>query len=217
MSEQQAVQETPQAAGGSEVTAQVTAQTVAAQPQEPAKAASANSGESAKKENASEGKDSSAAPKEYTLTLPDESPLDDSAVERIAAKAKERGLTSEQAQELLNHESEAVSGYAKAQSEAFKQAVDSWKTAIESDKELGGADYAKNAELAKRVVDRFATEDFKKALNETGFGNHPELFRVFFKIGKAMAEDQLVMPGAQQAPKQRSVEDLLYGNNNNNN
>lgn len=217
MSEQQAVQETPKAAGGSEVTAQVTEQAIAAQPQEPAKAASANSGEPAKQENASEVKDSTATSKEYTLKLPDESPLDDSAVERIAAKAKERGLTTEQAQELLNHESEAISSYAKAQSEAFKQAVDGWKATIESDKELGGADYAKNAELAKRVVDRFATEDFKKALNETGFGNHPELFRVFFKIGKAMAEDQLVMPGAQQAPKQRSVEDLLYGNNNNNN
>jgi hypothetical protein len=217
MSEQQAAQVTPQAAGGSEVTAPVVEQANATQSQEPAKTASANSGEPAKKETASESKEGSAAPKEYTLTLPENSPLDDSAVERIAAKAKERGLTPEQAQELLNHESDAVSGYAQAQSEAFKQAVESWKATIENDKELGGADYAKNAELAKRVVDRFATEDFKKALNETGFGNHPELFRVFFKIGKAMAEDQLVMPGAQQAPKQRSVEDLLYGNNNNNN
>jgi hypothetical protein len=217
MSEQQAAQDTPKAAGSSEVTTPVVEPVNATQSQEPAKTASANSGEPAKTEIASEKKEEVAAPKEYTLKLPEDSPLDDGAVERIAAKAKERGLTTEQAQELLNHESEAISSYAKAQSEAFKQAVDGWKSTIENDKELGGADYAKNAELAKRVVDRFATEDFKKALNETGFGNHPELFRVFFKIGKAMAEDQLVMPGAQQAPKQRSVEDLLYGNNNNNN
>lgn len=209
MSDQQAAQETPQAAGGSEVTNAPAAPVS----QEPAKVEAVNSGnEPAKQEKPSDDKAVAAAPKEYTLALPEESPLDDSAVQRIAAEAKERGLTQEQAQELLNRESEAVSGYAKAQSEAFKQAVDGWKSQIENDKELGGAEYAKNAELAKRVVDRFATEEFKKALNETGFGNHPELFRVFFKIGKAMAEDQLVMPGAQQSPKQRSVEDLLYGN-----
>jgi hypothetical protein len=218
MSETQAVQDTTKAAGSSQDT------TVAAQqgqvdtkvdPVIDAKVADSSGNEPAKKQS-DEGKAGQEAPKEYTLDLPENSQLDASAVDRIASFAKERGLTKDQAQELLSMESNAVSKFAEAQAEQVKVRVDGWKADVKLDKELGGEAYEKNVELAKRVVERFATEDFKKALNETGLGNHPELVRVFFKIGKSMAEDQLVIPGSQTGPKNRSVEDFLYGNKQNN-
>lgn len=216
MSDQNAAQVTPEAAGGSKEVTTIMTEASPAQPaSEPAKEAIGNSGnEPAKQETKpSEAQAEKADPKEYTLKLPEKSPLDESASQRIAAYAKERGLTNEQAQELLNRESEAVSNYAKAQTETYQKEIDGWKAKVSSDKEIGGEAFQKNVELAKRVVDRFGSEDFKKALNDTGLGNHPELVRVFFKIGKLMSEDQLVMPGTQQAPKSRDVADLLYGDN----
>jgi len=217
MSETQAVQDTTKAAGSSQDTTVAVQQgqvEAKAAPVVDAKAADSSGNEPAKKQS-SESKDEQEALKEYTLELPENSQLDASAVERIASFAKERGLTKDQAQELLSIESDAVSKFAEAQAEQVNLKVESWKADVKQDKELGGEAYEKNVELAKRVVERFATEDFKKALNETGLGNHPELVRIFFKIGKSMAEDQLVIPGSQTGPKNRSVEDFLYGNKQN--
>lgn len=223
MSEVQAAQDTTKAAGSSQDQS-VAAAPVAPAAQEPTKVeasapdakveakADSSGNEPAKQEQKAESKDAQGAPEKYDLKLPEKSALDASAIERIAAYAKEQGLTNEEAQGLLEIESEAVSRYAQAQAEQVKSKVEGWKADVRKDKEIGGEAFEKNVELAKRVVERFASEDFKKALNETGLGNHPELVRVFFKIGLAMADDSLVQSGAQIGPKSRDVADLLYGN-----
>lgn len=154
------------------------------------------------------------APEKYDLKLPSGSLLEKSAVERIASYAKERGLSQEDAQSLLERESQAVSGFAEAQRAELEGKVESWKQEVEDDKEIGGAAFKQNVELAHRVLARYGSPSLRQALNETGLGNHPELVRVFVRIGKAMADDQLVMPGTQSAGK-RPIEEVFYGNPNN--
>lgn len=155
-----------------------------------------------------------AVPEKYELTLPKDSALSPDHVEKLSAYAKEQGLSNEQAQGLLERESKAVSEYAESQAAKLKETADSWFEKSKGDKEIGGEAFKQNAELAKRVVSRFGTEDFKKELSKTGLGNHPELIRVFTRIGKAMSDDQLVVPGAQSAGK-KSIESLLYGDGDN--
>lgn len=149
-------------------------------------------------------------PEKYELKLPKDSALSPEHVEKLSAYAKEQGLSNEQTQRLLERESQAVSEFAASQQAKIKETADSWFEKSKSDKEIGGEAFKQNAELAKRVVSRFGTEDFQKELNKTGLGNHPELLRVFSRIGKAMSEDQLIVPGAQASGK-RSIESLLYG------
>lgn len=149
-------------------------------------------------------------PEKYELKLPKDSLMDPARVEKIASFAKERGLSQDQAQAVLERESDAISSYAASQQEALKQKASEWKTAVESDKEIGGPALTESVEFAKRALDKFASPTLKQQLNETGLGNHPELVRAFARIGKAMGDDKLVLPGSRENPS-RSFESILYG------
>lgn len=148
------------------------------------------------------------APEKYDFALPKDSLLSQARVDKIAAYAKEQGLSQEQAQAIVNRESEAVSEYQSGMSESHKQGgpewtkrIDAYESAIATDKEIGGAAAKESAELAKRVIGRFATEELKTQLDATGFGSHPELVRLFVRIGKTMSEDTFVTPGKTSSTK----------------
>lgn len=151
-------------------------------------------------------------PEKYDLKLPEGSQLDAARVEKIASFAKERGLSNEQAQVILERESSAVNEHVEAQKAQFEQRKAGWMSEIQADKEIGGEAFKENAERAKRVVDRFGSDTFKKILNDTGLGNHPELVRLFSRIGKDMAEDRMVLPNASSSGEAKRIQDVFYPN-----
>jgi len=148
--------------------------------------------------------------KPIELKLPEGSLLEAGAVERVKTLAKERGLSQEQAQELLDREHQVLASYAEGQKATLTKTMNAWVEELKGDKEVGGEKFKESSELAKRVIRRFGTEAFLKDLNESGFGNHPELVRTFVRIGKAMSADSWVTPGAMPAPK-KSLAEALYG------
>jgi len=153
------------------------------------------------------------APEKYELKVQKDSLLEKDQVEKIETFAKQQGFSNDQAQELLNREEKLLSGYKETLHQEFEEKTSQWLEDIKADKQLGGDNYTKNIETAKRVVDRFATDDFKKALNESGFGNHPELVRTFVKIGNAMSEDSFEPNTAQRLSQDKPTEDVFYGEN----
>lgn len=170
-----------------------------------------NEGETSESsETKSEESKDAKAPEKYTFEVDDDSPLSDEHLDRIAAFAREQGLSQEAAQKLADSEAQLLSSFKSKLAEDFTEKTKSWKEAAQADKEIGGADFSRNVEIAKRVVDRFATPEFKKALNEMGFGDHPELLRTFVRIGQKMSEDELVLPSAQKT-KPRDMADIFYG------
>jgi hypothetical protein len=148
--------------------------------------------------------------KPLELKLPEGSHLTAEAVEKVAARAKELNLTPEQAQAELQRESDLVKTFVEGEKQKLAKEVTAWVDETRKDTEIGGEKFAQSAEMAKRVVNRFGTDAFKKALNDTGLGNHPELVRVFVRIGRAMTEDQLVVASGQPTAP-RSAADVLYG------
>lgn len=147
---------------------------------------------------------------EYALTLPEGSQLDPVAVEQVASFAKEHGLSNDKAQAILERESQAIATFAQKQEAELKHKVDVlWPEAVHSDKEIGGPFYKENVELAHRALKSFSSEQFNKMLESSGLGNHPEVVRVFSRIGKAMAPDKLVTGGTQGSGEVR-IEDLFY-------
>lgn len=155
-----------------------------------------------------------AESKPIELKLPEKSPLDPSRVESIAALAKERGLTPEAAQELLTREHEAAVSVLQAQEAELGKRQAAWVEELKADPEIGGEKFAENAELSKRALDAFGDEDLKKMLIESGMGNYLPVARMLNKIGRAMAEDRLVLPGAS-APGPKDDRELFYGKPNN--
>lgn len=66
-----------------------------------------------------------------------------------------------------------------------------WVEASQNDKEYGGSHFDANLAIAKRGMEQFASPELKEMLNDS-FGNHPEVIRLFYRIGKAIAEDNVI-------------------------
>lgn len=150
-------------------------------------------------------------PDKYDLKLPDGSLLHASHVEKIATDAKALGLSQEQAQGMLNRESQLRASYVEAAQEELNQKSEAWVEEIRADKELGGAEFERTAEMSKRFIDRFADAETKQTLNDTKLGNHPGLVRMIARAAKLMSEDTMVIPGAQVGVQKKSAADILYG------
>lgn len=146
----------------------------------------------------------SKAPEKYELKVPEDSLIGKELVSKIETYAKENDLTNKQAQELLEGEHKSIKAHVDTQKKE-------WLTQITNDKELGGDKLNEHVELSKRVVDKFGSPALRKELERTGYGNHPELVRMLVRIGKASAEDKLVIPDAQPGGERKSAEEVLYG------
>lgn len=153
------------------------------------------------------------APEKYALKVPKESHLDKSAIERIEQYAKERGLSNDEAQWLLDREHQAVDGYVKRATELNQRISKEWAEQVKQDKEIGGEKYDQAVAYARNAMQRFASEELIKALQETGYGNHPELVRTFYRIGRAMSNDRFVTPREHGSTQKKSMEDLFYSTN----
>lgn len=148
-------------------------------------------------------------PETYTLKLPEGSKLDAAHLQTVSEFSKKNGLTQTEAQAILERDNAIQTAQAQKTDQTVKAVIEGWKTTSTADKEIGGDNLARNVELGKRVLDKFGPE-LKKLLDETGYGNHPDVIRTFKRLGEAMSEDQLVAAPTQSGGK-KSLEEIMYG------
>lgn len=177
-----------------------------------------DSGEKGEEKPEQEAKDdeSKSDDKDWTLELPEGSPVKQDRLDKIVAHAREQGLSKDEAETLLDQEQEAVSAYIEAEKSAYAERSGTWVDEIKSDSELGGEKFSENVEHARRVMAKFSSEELKGMLEESGLGNHPEVVRLFARVGKAMASDTFeggVKDSATHKPP-KSMAERLYGNTN---
>ena len=135
-------------------------------------------------------------PINYELSLPDGFTFDEEIKNGLVEFAKEKNLTQEETQKL------ADLGVKMREKEValFQETQKQWIEQIKSDPVLGGAQLNENIAVAKKAIDTFGTPELKKLLNDTGFGNHPEVVSAFYKIGKSISEDKLVIGQGKPRP-----------------
>lgn len=141
---------------------------------------------------------------DYTLTLPDDLPLDDALLGALTPAMKEAGITGKQANSLAA----AFAAHQKAQYEAFGQTVAGWAKQAENDKEIGGANWDTSKANAIKVINKFGTPELRDYLNQTGAGNHPEVIRLMAKVGAVISEDNPT--GNSQGKVARDAVSVLY-------
>lgn len=157
------------------------------------------------KQEGDDKKPVSAAPEKYEFTAGKDQELDKEAVAAFEPIAREIGLSNEQAQKIVDvYGSTIMPQIAKQQEAAWQKQVTEWAETVKADKELGSVESIGNAQKA---MDQFGTPELKQYLNDSGLGNHPELFRIFSRIGKAMSEDGFVGGSGENA---RSSADILF-------
>jgi hypothetical protein len=184
-----------------------------------APAASSTSGDTGA---ATTGKPASVAPDRYEFKSPEGVPLDADTVGEFSTVAKELNLPQDAAQKVIDKLAPKLAAQnAKAINEAIKQANATWVEAVKVDTEFGGEKLNENLAVAKRGIERFASNemrallepfDAKKNPKGMGLGNNPEVIRLFYRVGKAISEDKFVAGGtAPSKDRGVSAAERLYG------
>lgn len=149
------------------------------------------------------------APEKYEFNAAEGVELDADALKDFEPVARELNLTNEQAQKLVDvYGTKILPLVQKQQAEAWQKQTEGWAESVKADKEIGGDKLTSSISTAQRALGTFGTPELKEYLNATGLGNHPELIKVFVKVGKAMSEDGMVT-GKESG--QRSAAEVLYG------
>lgn len=120
--------------------------------------------------------------------------------------AKELGLSQAKAQKLVSALHPTVDGYINQSAEKYGR---EWAEQVKADKELGGADFDKKLAVAVSAYKNFSTPELQKMLEATRLGNHPEVIRMFYRIGTAMSQDTGVAGSGAPVAKRR-----IYPNSN---
>lgn len=144
------------------------------------------------------------APEKYELAL-EGFEMDGELLAEAEPLLRELNLSNEAANKLLPIVPKVME---KAQNAAIQSLIDAgaqqrkdWLDAFAADPEIGGAKREETEHLAAKGLDALGFtltghgEDgkqphpFRKALNESGFGNHPDMIRIARRLGEMVSED----------------------------
>jgi hypothetical protein len=147
-----------------------------------------------------DAKPASKAPEKYEFKAPEGLELNEALTAEFEPVLRGLDLTQEQADQLLAFAPKLIEPAVDA---AITQTLDSlgyagckdWAAQVQADKELGGEKLAQTMGVVNKALNTFATPGLQKLLKTTVLGNHPELVRLFHRIGKEISADGYVPGG----------------------
>ncbi len=179
----------------------------------PSTAATAATGESGKP--AGEAKPAIGAPEKYEPFKLADGALSAEELAATETKARELGLSQEAAQKFAELRAADKAGFIQAQQQAVDDARATWVAEIKADKVLGGEKFAENLAVASAGLKAVDPDGAMKALlDRTGMGDHPEVIRLFHRVGKALAPDSIV-PGGKAPQGARDARSFYAASNMN--
>ena len=146
------------------------------------------------------------APEAYeAFDLPEGFELSEEFSGRFSEAAKDMTLTQDQAQFLINMQTDLQTSNVEALAENWTSLKNEWQSETKKDKEIGGKEFSANLGVAKQALEKFGTPELSEAVELTGMGNHPEFIRLLYRVGKTLKEDKVMVEGANtSAPVDRA-------------
>lgn len=166
------------------------------------------SGQAGKQEGAaSEQATAKAATAEaYELTAPEGYPMDAQTLKAFTEHCRAAGFSKEQAEKQLGWMKDNYQNWHEQQTAQRK----SWREELRADKDFGGDKYDASLAEAKKALATFDEGgQIRAMLDETGYGDHPAVVRIFTRVGRALAEDK-VMKKNDGVRERSLLEDRLY-------
>lgn len=143
-----------------------------------------------------------AKQEEIKVTVPKDSFMKPADVERFTSFAKESGLTSDQAQKLLDRDHADRKAWLDSQAVSLAEQSSAWLNDLKKDRDLGGAKWGETEQNVTRALDKFdPTGAFRKGAAEAGVAYWPELVKLLNGIGASMREGRLDAPANTPPPK----------------
>lgn len=149
-------------------------------------------------------------PEKYEFKAPEGVTLDPVAVEAFSPIAKDLKLTNEQAQKLVDLQVAQSARALADQHVAWKAVTDKWAAEARSDKDIGGAKFEENLGVASKAIDKFGTPELRKALSESGMGNHPAVVKFFVNVGRQLSEDTIASGNAGSGAPRKTAAEILF-------
>ena len=153
------------------------------------------------------------APEKYDFTavkLPKGIELDSKLIDAVSPVFKTHKVSQEVASALIEtHANYLAAAEVKREAdfqEFMKTTVTNYQAQIRKE---WGAEHDANVVIAQKGMARVFSADAKKLLDDTGLGNHPELLKAFFQVGKMVSEDK--PPAAGTPAGRKSNEAVFYG------
>lgn len=147
----------------------------------------------------------------YTLTAPEGYPISEGALKGLNEVCKSANLNEEQAKAVMAYMQGNYTSFVAQQQEAMQAQAKAWIGEFQADKEFGGDKFNASLADAQRALATFDEGGtVSKMLEETGYGNNPEVLRIFARVGRALGEDKLIGKGG--GAEQKPLEDRMYPN-----
>lgn len=198
---------------GSAATAAQPSSLLGGEPQNPADAPDAPDADSQQSAGAPEAYEAFAVPEGYELH--------EAAVPMLADMFKELNLPQDKANALVaklieidearNPTPEQIQ---QAQQERITQLNEDWGKMCRDLPELGGENFDKSLQVCSSVMTRFGTQEVRDLLTYSGLGSNPHFFKFVHAIGMSMQEDTMVHGGDTHGNGPKSVEKILWPNQN---
>lgn len=157
-------------------------------------------------------------PETYELALEGVT-LDPVLIDEATPIFKELGLTNDQANALLplapKLMEKAQEATMQSLIEAGAQQRQTWLEAFKADPDIGGAKMEETTHLAAKGLDAIGFVEghpFRKALTESGFGNHPDMIRMARRLGEMVSEDGDFVRSGAGSSTALPIEKRLYPN-----
>lgn len=160
-----------------------------------------------------------AVPEAYEIKLEDGQQIDTEALQMVEPILKELGLDNDQANKLASAwpglqakmAERFAAGAEEAQIAELNRLSTQWEGESVSDSEIGGAPEVMGPKMAMaaKARDQFASPELRKLLTATRLGNHPEVIRLFYKVGQTISEGAFVR-GDAAAPRAKEAWEKIY-------
>jgi len=151
----------------------------------------------------------------YALTSPEGFEAGQTVLDDLTAYAKEHGLSNDQAQAQLGRELSMLKQSEEVFVEKYEKMAEDqkaqWLEDVKNDPEIGGEKFGISVSKAKRIIDKYGSDKLKQQLNESGYGNNPEVIRLFAKVSELDKEDSHEN-GGRPLTEEQSRAAVLYPN-----
>lgn len=151
-----------------------------------------------------------AVPEKYEFKAPEGTTIDTAMQGEFEGIARELGLSQAAADKLFQLGAKMAQGQQQSFQDALTKQSAMWAAAARNDPEIGGEKFDAAVASARQGLAKFATPELRSLLEETRIGDHPEIVRLFHRIGTSIADDKLVNAASAGGSDTRSLADRLY-------
>jgi len=144
------------------------------------------------------------------LTFKDPKNIDQDLLKEATEVFGESKLSVEQAQKLIQLQEK----FLEKTHARYHEQVDGWIKEGKKDPEFGGKDYEKNMAAVNKAFTTYGSESLGKFLDDYRFGDHPEVIRMFYRIGQTLTEDSKAGAGIGKKPSSdgKTLAERMYPN-----